>query len=218
MAADDVPRPAGERDRFLRLMEREAVLGACAWAIDIEGARREDAGGLLRALPDLDAPAVVLGTGEDAAPAVAVRVALRRLPIPERVEVLTAALRRHVAPRTGLPPEAAAAAAMFDLGVPDVELAAQDVARGHALWTACRARARSRFGALAQVAPAARRLGRPGAARGAARAAARARRQVRHRATVLDDWGFARALTRGLGHRGAVRRARAAPARRWPPR
>ena len=41
VAAADVPRPAGERDRFLRLMEREAVLGACAWAIDVEGARRE---------------------------------------------------------------------------------------------------------------------------------------------------------------------------------
>jgi hypothetical protein len=199
VAAEDVPRPAGERDRFLRLMEREAVLGACAWAIDVEGARRDDAGGLLRALPDLDAPAVVLGTSEDVAPGAAVGIALPRLPIAERLEVLAAALRRHVAPRSVSPAQAAAAATVFDLSVPDVELAAEDVARGHALWTACRARARSRFGALAHVLEP--RAGwddlvLPGGQLAQLRALVAG---VRHRATVLDEWGFAERSSRGVG-------------------
>ena len=199
LAAADVPRPAAERDRFLRLMEREALLGACAWAIDVEGARREDAGGLLRALPDLDAPAVVLGTGEDAAPAAAVRVALGRLPIPERVEVLTAALRRHVAPRAVSAAQAATAATVFDLSAPDVELAAEDVARGHALWTACRGRARSRFGALAHVLePRAgwEDLVLPAGQLAQLRALVAG---VRHRATVLHEWGFADRASRAVG-------------------
>jgi len=199
LAAADVPRPTAERDRFLRLMEREALLGACAWAIDVEGARREDAGGLLRALPDLDAPAVVLGTGEDAAPAAAVRVALGRLPIPERVEVLASALRRHVAPRAVSAAQAATAATVFDLSAPDVELAAEDVARGHALWTACRARARSRFGALAHVLEP--RAGwddlvLPAGQLAQLRALVAG---VRHRATVLHEWGFADRASRAVG-------------------
>jgi hypothetical protein len=199
VAAEDMPRPGAERDRFLRLVEREAVLGGCAWAIDVEGARRDDSGGLLRALPELDAPAVVLGIGEDAAPAAAVRVTLPRLAIPERLEVLSGALRRNVAPRTISAAQVATAAAVFDLSVPDAELAAEEVARGRALWAACRGRARSRFGALAHVLePRATwdDLVLPESQLAQLRALVAG---VRHRATVLDEWGFRERSSRGLG-------------------
>ena len=161
---------------------------------------------------------MVLGTGEDAAPAAAVRVALPRLGIPERREVLAAALRRHVAPRAVSAAQAATAATVFDLSVPDVELAAEDVARGHALWAACRARARSRFGALAHVLEP--RAGWDDLVlpeRSARSSCARSSRAsgTGHRARRL---GLRRARsTRGRAPRRCSP-GRAAPARRWRPR
>ena len=127
------------------------------------------------------------------------RVALPRLAIPERLEVLTGALGRQVAPRTVPAAQVATAAAVFDLSVPDAELAAAEVARGRALWSACRARARSRFGALAHVLEP--RAGwddlvLPESQLAQLRALVAG---VRHRATVLDEWGFRERSSRGLG-------------------
>jgi ATPase family associated with various cellular activities (AAA) len=188
VAAADLPAAPLDRDRTLRLMERESVLGSHAWAIDFDGAREEDGGGLLRALPGLDAPAAVLGA---AAPAAAVRLTVPRLEVGERRALLAAVLPRRA--------DSAAAAAVFDLPLPDLELAARDAARGQPLWDACRTRARHGFDGLAQVLEP--RAGwddlvLPAAQFEQLRALVAG---VRHRATVLGDWGFDARTSRGLG-------------------
>jgi hypothetical protein len=197
VAAADVPAAPHDRDRLFRLLERESVLDGCAWAVDVDGA---ECASLLRALPSLDAPAVVLGPGQHAEPAAStVHVAVDRLPMPERRAVLAGALRRAVH-RGGPPPdEVASTAAVFDLTVPDVELAAAEVARGRELWDACRDRARSRFGGTARVLQARadwNDLVLPPVQLEQLHALVAA---VRHRATVLDGWGFAGRSARGLG-------------------
>ncbi|HEY7430132.1 MAG TPA: ATP-binding protein [Streptosporangiaceae bacterium] len=201
VAAADLPAPPVERERVLRLIERETVLGGCGWAVDVEGARAEDLAGLLRALPGLDAPVVVLADGEDiAVTAEAVRVPVPRLDVAERRQVLAAAMRRRgVRAGGGTRAAIGTAAGVFDLALPDVEVAVQDAARGLPLWEACRARSGSRFGGLAQlVAPKAgwHDLVLPSSQLEQLRGLVAA---VRHRATVLDDWGFSDRTARGLG-------------------
>lgn len=199
-AADMPPVPA-DRDRFLRLLERESVLSGCAWAVDLGNARAEDAATLLRALPGIDVPVVVLSDGAEVpVPERAARVDVPRLAGAERVAATSAALRRHCAP-DAVPDEAATAAAanVFDLPVPDIEAAAEDVARGRPLWEACRVRAHSRFAGMAQVIePRASwsDLVLPDAQLKQLRTLVAA---VRHRGRVLDDWGFAARTARGLG-------------------
>jgi len=199
MSAADLPTLPGDRERLLRLMERETVLSGAAWAVDVEGARPEDIGGLIRALPRLDAPVVVLGNGEALrAEAEAVRILVPRLPIAERREVIADAVRR-----SSLIPivrsQLDAAAGVFDLALADLEAAAADVARGVTLWEACRSRSRSQFDGLAQVID-------PQAGWADLVLPANQLEQlhalvaaVRHHVTVLDDWGFAQRSARGLG-------------------
>jgi ATPase family associated with various cellular activities (AAA)/Winged helix domain, variant len=199
VAATDLARPPVERERLLRLMEREAALGARAWAVDLDGARDDDVAGLLRTLAVLDAPAIVLGAGHDArVPAVAAHVSVPRLDIPQRLRVLTSALRGQGAAAVDAD-DVRSAAAVFDLAVPDAERAAQEAARGVPLWDACRSRARLRFDGMARVVePRAAwdELVLPAGQLEQLRALVAA---VRHRATVLEDWGFARQSGRGLG-------------------
>jgi hypothetical protein len=198
VAATDLARPPVERERLLRLIEREAVLGARAWAVDLDGARGSEVAGLLRALAVLDAPAAVLGAGHDArVPVVAAHVPVPRLDIPQRLRVLTSALREQGAAVDA--DEARGAAAVFDLAMPDAERAAQEAAHGVPLWDACRSRARLRFDGMARVVEprtAWEELVLPAGQLEQLRALVAA---VRHRATVLEDWGFARRSGRGLG-------------------
>ncbi|HET6856786.1 MAG TPA: ATP-binding protein [Streptomyces sp.] len=199
--AADTPSAPADRDRFLRLLERESVLSGCVWAIDLGDARPEDAAALLRALPGIDVPVAVLcDTAEGPLPERAARVEVPRLAGAERVAATTAALRRHCPP-DAVPDAAATATAanVFDLAVPDIEAAAEDVAGGRPLWEACRARAHSRFAGMAQVIePRASwsDLVLPDAQFNQLRTLVAA---VRHRGRVLDDWGFAARTARGLG-------------------
>jgi len=175
VAAADLPVLPLERDRTLRLMERESVLGACAWAIDVEGAG--DVGGLLRALGPIDAPAVVLG---GAAVPGSARVDVGRLSVAERRALL------------GPGP----AAAVFDLPLGELEHVLRDE---RPVWDACRTRARRGFDGLAQVVePRAgwEDLVLPASQLEQLHALVAA---VSHRATVLGDWGFAARTSRGLG-------------------
>ncbi|MFB7936511.1 ATP-binding protein [Streptomyces sp. NPDC056049] len=199
IAAADVPRGSEDRERFLRLLERESVLAGCGWALDFGDARDEDTAALIRALPSLDVPAVVLGH-EGPPPEDAVRITVPRLGVPERGAALREALDRRCRPGTAPPPEESArAAGVFDLSVPDLEAAAGEAARGADLWTACRLRARSRFpGAARVVEPRAGwdRLVLPETQLTQLRALVGA---VRHRTRVLEEWGFGAGATRGLG-------------------
>ncbi|MGH3933448.1 MAG: ATP-binding protein [Pseudonocardiaceae bacterium] len=197
LSAVDLPVLPADRERLLRLMERETVLGGAAWAVDVEGARPEDIGGLIRALSGVDAPVVVLGDAE-ALGVEAVRVLVPRLPLAERREAIADAVRRG-----GVIPivqsQLDAVAGVFDLALPDLEVAAGDVAGGVTLWEACRSRSRSQFGGLARVIdPRAgwEDLVLPADQLEQLHALVAA---VRHRARVLDDWGFAQRGARGLG-------------------
>jgi hypothetical protein len=204
VAAEDLPRAAEDRERFLRLMERESVLEGCAWAMDLGDARQDEAPALLRAMLDLSVPAVVLGhdMGTVSAPVAreAVRIAVPRLGAAERAAALGAALAERCEPEDGPAPDATAAAAgVFDLSVPDLEAAAEEVARGADLWTACRMRARAGFWGVAQlVEPRAdwSQLVLPEGQLAQLRALVGA---MRHRSRVLEEWGFGAASARGLG-------------------
>jgi hypothetical protein len=213
--AADVPGPPAERERLARLMERESALGGCAWAVD--ATRATDPTALLRGLGDVDAPVAVLAdTDARGAPEMALLVQVPRVPEAERRAALERALRAHAvggrpadgrsdertsepAPIRAAADGAAAAAAAFDLALPDLHHAVLEVAGGRPLWDACRARASSRFDGLAHVIEpragwADLVLPEPQLEQLRALVAA-----VRHRSTVLDAWGFARRSARGLG-------------------
>ncbi len=171
-------------------MERETVLGGCAWLVDLDG----DHPDRFTALSGLHAPVAFLSA--QAVPD-AVEVFIDRLEVAERREVLASALRRA---GCAVPPaESDVAAAVFDLSLPEVEEIAGEVADGGGLWAACRARVRSHPGGLATlITPRATwdELVLPEVQMAQLRALASS---VRHRSTVLDDWGFAQRSPRGLG-------------------
>jgi len=180
LSGSDVASGPVARQAFVRRLERETVLTGCAWLVEGQAL-------------DVDAPVAVLG---GAAPHDAVDVYVARLDVGERREMLASALRRAGAP---VPDEAAPASGVFDLPLPVVEEVARDVADGTGLWAACRRRSRASFGPLATVIePRATwdDLVLPSTQTDQLRALAAA---VRHRAVVLDDWGFAARSARGLG-------------------
>jgi hypothetical protein len=192
----DVPTEPERRARFARLVERESVLGGSAWAVDATQAPPAD--GLLRRLHDLDAPAIVLTETAATPPDSALLVHVPRVPVVERRATLRRALVEHSVAQ-GDQHLADAAATAFDLSVPDMHHAVREAAAGRALWQACRSRAAVRFDGLAHVIePRATWddlvLPEPPLQQLRALVAA-----VRHRATVLDDWGFSERSARGLG-------------------
>jgi hypothetical protein len=177
-------------------MKRETVLGGCAWAIDLEHADPVERGRVARLAEDLGAPLALLSG--DQAPLggqALTRVGIHRLELGERRELLRSALRQVGAPTA----EADQAAGVFDLAVDAVEAAAREAASGTPLWQACRERARpSVTGLVHVVRPRARweDLVLPAGQRAQLRALVSS---VRHRATVLDNWGFAGRPAQGLG-------------------
>jgi hypothetical protein len=202
LSAADLPRETDDRERLLRLLEREAVLGGTAWAVDVDedpGAPQA-AGWLLRALPRLEAPVVALGSAVDAAVPGTVRVEVPRLTAEERVAALTVCLGRNGRRAVRVTQEEVVeAAAVFDLPVGDLDEAATAAVHGRPLWQACRERSRQRFDGLARlVEPRASwddlvlPPGQTAQLRGLVET-------VRHRSTVNDRWGFASRSSRGLG-------------------
>ncbi|MCM0679077.1 ATP-binding protein, partial [Micromonospora phytophila] len=128
-----------------------------------------------------------------------VHVAVPRLPIAERAAALRAALRRHDAAGRTCDDDTATATGVFDLALPDLDLAARDVADGVPLWQACRGRSRSRYGSQARVVqPRATwdDLVLPDTHVAQLRSLVAT---VHHRTRVLHDWGFADRVSRGLG-------------------
>ncbi|GAB3170319.1 ATP-binding protein [Myceligenerans halotolerans] len=199
IGAADLPPGAGDLERLVRRLVREAVLGRVAWLIDLDAPSVPD--GIGRTLIHSEAPVVLLG-GRGAATAALERLGLPVLDVPrlgagERRATLAAALDRA---GTVVPDDdVAAAAGAFDLSVGDVDDVANEVAAGRPLWSACRRRPRGDVGGLAQVRVALAgwdRLVLPGAQTDQLRALVAA---ARHRSTVLDDWGFGALSTRGRG-------------------
>ena len=200
--ARDLPGEPLERDGLVRRMERETVLGGLAWVVELSGARPDEAARLGRSLLGFDGPLAVLagggaGPSPEAGPSDAVDVPVERLTLAERRETLRMTLRQNGC-RTS-PAETDLAAGVFDLSLESAGIVGREVAAGERLWMACRRRTRAGLGDLAAVVvPRARwdDLVLPGPVLAQLRALAAA---VRHRTTVLDDWGFAARTSRGLG-------------------
>jgi SpoVK/Ycf46/Vps4 family AAA+-type ATPase len=89
--------------------------------------------------------------------------------------------------------------AAFDLPLDAITAVARDVANGHTLWSACRSRARTSFGGLAQVRSPRATWDDLVLPEGPLRQLRGLAAAIRHRHRVLDDWGFADRATRGLG-------------------
>jgi ATPase family associated with various cellular activities (AAA) len=195
LAAADLPAGAAERDRLLRLMERESVLADAAWAVDLVAVRPDEPATGIRALGGLAAPVALLASADQALPdGSATRLDVPRLEPAERRRALAAAVHRA----GGQAADVDRVAAVYDLALSEMDAAARDVAGGAPLRAACRARARRAFGGLATVrTPRAAwaDLVLPAGAKAQLRALVA---EVRHRTTVLDDWGFGRG-DRGLG-------------------
>ena len=199
LALDDLPAAAAERERVLRLLERETVLSRAAWAVDAEVARGDELRGAVRAVCALDAPVALLGD-VPAASSVShvVQVHVPRLPITERASALASALGPEGLRRVGSL-QAGAVSGVFDLSLADLDLAATDVADGEPLWDACRARSRSRLSGQTQlITPRAGwdDLVLPEAKVEQLQSLVAA---VRHRTRVLHEWGFDARSGRGLG-------------------
>jgi hypothetical protein len=198
VAAADLPTTAHERARILRRMERETVLAGCAWAINVADSTTDESAGLVRGLAAADAPFALVSTTADGhlSPDTA-SITVPRLAVAERREAYASALRRH-----GVEIDRAlvdSASGVFDLPIETIDLVARDVSDAVPLWHACRVRQRPALGALAAVrTPRATWddlvLPLPQLEQLHALVAA-----VRHRAKVLDEWGFARHRDRGLG-------------------
>lgn len=191
----DLPPTAEEQSLLLRLMTRETVLSRWAWVIDAAGAPADRLAGLLAAGPDTDAPILVLATGT---PDVAdtARVGVPRLTPAERHLTWHAALEGVDVTRPDA--DLAAVSAAFDLAVPDMCSVAREVAEGASLWSAAKARVGVRVDGLAAVRPARAHWSDLVLPDGTLRALRALVSAVRHRTTVLEDWGFGR-RGRGLG-------------------
>ena len=208
VSAADLPTAPEDRERLLRLLERESVLAGAAWAVEVGD---DPAPWVTRAVSTVDAPAVVLGgssapggsaaSGGSAGPGL-VAVQVPRLPVDERSAVLSSFLSRHAGPHAAPLPWAdiCSAAAVFDLPVIDLEAAAEDAAHGRQpLWDACRERARRRFDGLARIVEPHHVWNDLVLPPGQLAQLHGLVDSVRHRTTVNEVWGFAAGNGRGLG-------------------
>lgn len=203
LGAADLAATTSDLVVLLRHLVRETVLARVAWLVDLDDLHdaRVSVTGLGRALTTCDAPVVLLastGPGGASIDGMGLPVLeVPRLGVGDRRRALVSALDRVGA--TVPEQEVAAAAGAFDLSVADVEVVAAEVTQGRRLWSACRRRPRADVGNLARV-----RIPRAGwddlvlpePQLEQLRALVAA---VRHRWTVLEDWGFAARTSRGLG-------------------
>jgi hypothetical protein len=185
----------------LHRLIRETVLGGVAWVLDIDEAPSSIVSELGRVLGGIEAPILLVGSNRPGGPTLdALGLAVlevSRLDAGERCAMLTGALTD--AGMTPADHDVTAAAGAFDLALPDIADAAAEVAQGIDLWTACRRRPRADVGALARIRTARAdwdELVLPERQLDQLRALAAA---TRHRATVLDTWGFGARSDRGRG-------------------
>ena len=212
LSSDLIPAPASELDAFLRLWEREAVLGRALILVecDADTAGSGDdakARNLNRFIERLAGPVILAGREQRQIP--------HRWTIAFHINHPTTSEQRTawqaaLAPATGAASsEIDALASQFSLSIPAIRsVAAEVLARAAAspdldvaatAWQSCRAHCRTRLDGLAQrIEPAARweDLVLPEPQMQALRQVAI---QVRHRGTVYETWGFAAKSSRGLG-------------------
>ena len=205
MRAEDIPTAPAERDALVRLWEREAVLGRCALLVDCEGAEAkkvvlpfvESAHGMIfvSARDPMRLPRRRSIRLDVRGPSSAEQRSLWRGVLGPSAAELNGKLG-EITSQFSLGPQGIRAAGTEALDAisrrPDQEL-------GSVLWEACRSQARARLDDLAQrIEPAAawEDLILPPHQKNVLREVLA---NVRWRARVYDEWGFATKGSRGLG-------------------
>jgi ATPase family associated with various cellular activities (AAA) len=199
LPAAELPLTATERAPLARRWEREAALGAGMLVLELDDGAEPAVRARASAFADaLDAPAIV-SAGEPPPPGrrPAAHVAVHRPRYAEQRELWRSALGDRAGALNGTVDRLAG---HFDLGAGAIGAAAgQGGDDPGALWEACRAQARPRFGGLAErLDPVAGwdDLVLPEPERDLLEEVVA---QVRGRSLVHDGWGFAGQSTRGLG-------------------
>ena len=198
LRAAELPTAPAERELLVRLCERETVLGARSWVVDVDDGGAEHARAATAFARRMQAPVVVIARS-----AVAGDGDLPEVEVPRADAVELRAVWRDVV-GSGLDGWVERLADQFALGattVPAVaaEARAAGAVTGSALWAACRRRGRPVLGGLAQRVDARARwddLVLPAAQTSLLRTMAA---HVRHRRTVFDEWGFGARTGRGTG-------------------
>ncbi|WP_234354468.1 ATP-binding protein [Streptomyces sp. NRRL WC-3618] len=198
LRAAALPQAPDERDLLARLCERETVLDGAAWIIEVDDTVPDCSRLALDLADRLDAPTVVISREPIAGSGRRVEVG------PARADDMRTVWREALGPAAaGLSTWIDRIAGQFDLGLEAVDAAAAEALAapeaGTALWEACRRLARPSLDGLAQqIEPRARwvDLVLPDHQ---LRVLRELTAHVRHRVTVLEDWGFAARTSRGLG-------------------
>ncbi|MGH4024800.1 MAG: ATP-binding protein [Pseudonocardiaceae bacterium] len=204
LRAADLPVAAAERDLLARLCERETVLSGRSWLVHVPDRAVDSATRAIDFALRVQAPVVVVAreaVGEADCGMAQLEVA------PTQAHELRTAWREALGPAAaGLNGWVDRLAGQFDLGLATITATAREVREflddaeaGPRLWDACRKQARPAMEQLTQrIEPRARweDLVLPAPQAHLLRDVAM---QVRHRLTVLEDWGFAHGTGRGLG-------------------
>jgi len=200
LPADMIPAQPGEMETLVRLWQRESLLLPVALYLDAHDADREPAS--LNRFLARTSGVLFLDTREARAglSAEAITLEVSKPAKPEQRAAWAAALGEKAGDAAG------ALSAQFNLSLPEIEriartaLAANNgqTARDH-VWKSCLMAARPRLDALARRVELKAdwdQLVLPDAEKSLLRQIAA---QVAERATVYEDWGFARKMNRGLG-------------------
>ncbi len=203
IAATELPAQAGERDTLARLWEREAILGRSGLLIEVEDGAEPNVQWRVAAFADTFALGVVVGAREPVRVRrrVAVRVDVVRPSADEQRRLWEAALGERAASLNG---SIDALVTQFDLGAEAIGAASAQVEGestdlAEALWEACCAHARPQLDDLAQRIEPIAGWGDLVLPTTQLEIIAQVAAQVRGRARVYDEWGFARKSARGLG-------------------
>ena len=200
LRADDIPNGVQERDLLACLLTREWLLGRALMIIETAESSAPSLGALL---DQLAAPAIVLGGAPEAMQRQCARLEIRK-PLGEEQLLLW---RRAVDGAEADDAELARLTAHFDFAAADITAAAAEARHAAApsasptlsLWRACCRRTRTHLEKLAhRISPRATwddLVLPPGQLAILHDIVC----QVRHRATVYQQWGFAAKSARGLG-------------------
>jgi hypothetical protein len=204
IASNDLPGDPAERAALARLWEREAILGAGGLVIEVDEQSQVDSAPTVTAFADAVGVLLLISAREQLAlrRRPAVHVEARRPTASEQLGLWRDALGPRAAELNG---SVDALASQFDLGAQAIASAAIQAlvedgeALPGALWDACRAHARPRLDDLAQRIEAVAGWDDLVLPTDQLETLRELAAQVRNRAQVCDEWGFASKSARGLG-------------------
>ncbi len=200
LRADELPTVAEERNLIARLLTRECLLGGTALIIEALDTATDSLASLL---DQIAGPMILLGAAPPATRHACIALEINKPPVEEQ----RALWRAHLNGAPADDAELARLAAHFDFSTADIATAAgealmeaqQDDSASAALWRTCRRRSRGGLEHLAQRIDAQATWDDLVLPPGQLAVLHDIARQVRHRATVYQQWGFAAKGARGLG-------------------